>query len=300
MSEATFDVAPTTPRKRPLEEDAASETIEVSRSVSVRGEAIRDGSPAPSTSSSLTELTGSVDPGSAVKSTSSPAVKSAPTKKRKLGLFEAQAEKAAKQREKDEKARQKADEKARKEEEKARKDDEKRKAAEDKENARRARDLEKAEKQKAKDEEKQKKDHEKALKEAEKAQKEAEKRAKEAEKEAEKQRKEAEKLRKERVSSHITIINLRTDNMSSHKCDWDLSSSSQRLKTHHQALQIMSQRVLLADDLQSLVSIWRSPTFRLSSITILLTPSMRSTSYHFIFLNTRMWPQSTDISVVES
>ena len=196
MAEVTFNVASATPRKRSHDGNAVDlDETAVSRSVIKCSIAhitsSRQGSPAPSTASSLTDLTSTNDaPGSAVKSSASD---SKPSKKRKLGFIEAQAEKAAKQREKDEKARQKA-------EEKARKDDEKRLAAEEKQKVSREKDLEKAEKQKAKDEGKQKKEAEKALKDAQKAQKEAEKRAKDAEKEAEKNKKEAEKLKKERVS----------------------------------------------------------------------------------------------------
>ena len=201
MADVTFDVAPTTPRKRSREEAEGNDnelcegTIVVNTTLGDHV-ATRDTSPAPSTSSSLTELTTSIEPGSAVKSTHS-ATQSLPSKKRKLGFIEAQAEKAAKKQEKEDKAKQKA-------EEKMKKDEEKRKVAEEKEAAKLARELEKAEKQKIKDEEKEKRDAEKAMKDAEKGRKDAERRAKEAEKESEKLRKEADKLKKERVSSGIS------------------------------------------------------------------------------------------------
>jgi len=134
---------------------------------------VRCDSPAPSTASSLTEI-------STLASASRPQTAGEPpSKKRKLNFLEREAEKAAKQRDKDEKSRLKEEEKVRKEEEKARKDEEKRKAAEEKENAKRAKDLEKAEKQKAKEEREAKKEAEKQKKEAEKNQKEAEKLKKE-------------------------------------------------------------------------------------------------------------------------
>lgn len=208
MDEVTFNVTPATPQKR--NHDDFAELLQepvtslMSRSPTTdRKSTPRHGSPAPSTTSSLTELTTTNDASDSVLKSGGTSVKTPPAKKRKLGLVEAQAEKAKKQLAKEEKAKQKAEEKIRKEEEKAQKDDEKRRAAEEKENAKRAKELEKAEKQKVKDEEKQKKDAEKALRDAQKAQKEAEKREKEANKEAEKAKKEAEKLKKERVSPRI-------------------------------------------------------------------------------------------------
>lgn len=197
MADVTFAVTPATPQKRPYEEECiVPDQFAVGVPASHSGaagssSASRQGSPAPSSDSSLTELTASHDtPGSATKPSETPA-----SKKPKLTFIEKQAEKAAKQREKEEKARQKAEEKAeekaRKEEEKARKDEEKRRAAEEKEATKRAKDLEKAEKQKVKDEEKARKDAEKA--------------AKEKEKQAKEDEKERERLKKERVSLYIRI-----------------------------------------------------------------------------------------------
>lgn len=197
MAEVTFAVTPATPQKRPYEDDCIVVRQDIfndplSKSAAAGSYSVsRQGSPAPSTDSSLTELTASHDtPGSATKPSDTPAAK-----KRKLTFIEKQAEKAAKQREKEEKTRQKAEEKTRKEEEKARKDEEKRRAAEEKEAAKRAKDIEKAEKQKAKEEEKARKDEDKARKDAEKA-------AKGKEKQAKADEAEREKLKKERVSSH--------------------------------------------------------------------------------------------------
>lgn len=188
MADVTFAVTPATPQKRSYEGDSKSYSQDPTDLSATRSAAAvsvptsRQGSPAPSSDSSLTELTAShYTPGSAAKPSGTPAAK-----KRKLTFIEKQAEQAAKKREKEEKARQKAEEKARKDEEKTRKDEEKRLAAEEKEASRRAKDLEKAEKQKVKDEEKAKKDAEKAAKEKEKKDKEDEK--------------EREKLKKERVS----------------------------------------------------------------------------------------------------
>ncbi|KAK6372845.1 hypothetical protein LTR64_004764 [Lithohypha guttulata] len=181
MVDATFYVAPTTPLKRSYDDDTIvvnqDSAVLTNTAINEQDIAIRHASPAPSTSSSLTDLTASVDaPGSAIKSSQTPV-----TKRPKLSFAEKQAEKAAKQREKDEKARLKAEETARKEEEK-------RRLAEEKEISRRAKDLEKAEKQKVKD-------AGKALKDAQKAQKAAEKKQKDAEKEAERLRKERSQMR---------------------------------------------------------------------------------------------------------
>lgn len=211
MDEVKFSVIPATPQKRSHDVFAGNSEEYVATSATKSSTTDmkftpRQDSPAPSTMSSLTDLTTIHGAPDSVLKARNTHIKTPPTKKQKLGFVEAQAEKARKQQEKEEKARQRAEEKAKKEEEKAQKDEEKRRAAEEKENTKRAKDLERAEKQKVKEEEKQKKDADKALKDAEKAQKEAEKREKEAKKEAEKAKKEAEKLRKERVSSITSII----------------------------------------------------------------------------------------------
>jgi len=177
MADVTFDVAPTTPQKR-THDDCIVVNMETVATFKAKSSSTEQqstsprASPAPSSASSLTELTSTIDaPSSAVKQASfSTAVP--PAKKRKLGFIEKEAEKAAKAREKEEKARAKAEEKARKESEKQRKDEEKRKIAEEKESAKRAKELEKAEKQAALEAEKKEKDEKKKAKEAEKLKKE--------------------------------------------------------------------------------------------------------------------------------
>lgn len=152
-----------------IKTDSTSNTLSVSRS----------GSPAPSSISSLTELSSVAAP--RTTSVADGADPSAPpTKKRKLTFIEREAEKAAKRREKEERETARAEEKARKDEEKKQKLEEKRKQAEEKEAVKRVKELEKAEKQKVKDAEKQEKDAKKQEKDAEKARKEADKVKKDA------------------------------------------------------------------------------------------------------------------------
>lgn len=170
MAEVTFDVTPATPQKRPYEDEdctpLTSHNLANSAHKTSSDHTSRDVSPAPSSLSSLTELTNN-DVTTQLKSTTGPQAK-----KPKLTFQEKEAEKAARKREKEEKERVKAEEKVRKEEEKARKDEEKRKANEEKENAKRAKDLEKAKLAKEKEAKKQAEQQKKDAKEAEKLKKE--------------------------------------------------------------------------------------------------------------------------------
>lgn len=139
----------------------------------------RHGSPAPSTSSSLTELSNIPPPQLDAAGTLPP------KKRRKLNP----AEKAAAKNDKEEKSRLRA-------EVKARKDEEKRRLAEEKEAVKREKEVEKAERLRDKQEQDAEKSKKKAKREDEKKLKESERQMKEAEK----AQKEAEKLKKERVS----------------------------------------------------------------------------------------------------
>lgn len=167
MAEVTFNVTPATPRKRSYEDEEITETTAhpITNSVqraSISDHTSRDVSPAPSTTSSLTELTGTdVATPRAMKTASTGPV----AKKLKLTFLEKEAQKAALQKEKEDKLRAKA-------EEKAKKDEEKRKANEEKEAARRVKELKKAEKQKEKDAKKQAEQEKKDAAEAAKLKKE--------------------------------------------------------------------------------------------------------------------------------
>jgi uncharacterized membrane protein YqiK len=167
----------------------------------------RETSPAPSTISSLSELTATTPQPQLLPTTLTPVTANSgdsPTKKRKLTFAERQVEFAVQKVVKEEKAKVKAQEKAEKEEKKRQKDEEKRKKAEEKEAENRQKEMKKAEKdaEKAKkDAEKAKKDAEKAKKDAEKAEKQAAKDAERIRKEQEKMQKEQEKVKKERVCS---------------------------------------------------------------------------------------------------
>lgn len=158
MAEVTFNVTPATPQKRSyeeVEEDtniAAHINTHSTRETSNSYPNSRHASPAPSSASSLTELTstGLTTPRTKKATSVGPVAK-----KPKLSFLEKEAQKAALRKEKDDKLKAKAEEKARKEEEKAKKDEEKRKANEEKEAAKRIKEIERAEKQKEKDAKKQ-------------------------------------------------------------------------------------------------------------------------------------------------
>lgn len=171
MAEVTFDVTPATPQKRPHEDEQCtpltSQNLMNSAHKTSSDHTSRDVSPAPSSLSSLTELTNNDVTTTRIKTQPGPQAK-----KPKLTFQEKEAEKAARKREKEEKERVKAEEKARKDEDKARKDEEKRKANEEKENAKRARDLEKAKVAKEKEAKKQAEQQKKDAKEAERLKKE--------------------------------------------------------------------------------------------------------------------------------
>jgi chromatin assembly factor 1 subunit A len=187
----------------------------------------REASPAPSTISSLSELTATTPQPQLPPRALPPATANggeSPTKKRKLTFAERQVEFAVQKMVKDEKAKVKAQEKAEKEEKKRLRDEEKRKKAEEKEAENRQKEMKKAEK-----------DAEKAKKDAEKAEKQAAKDAERVKKEQEKMQKEQEKLKKERVRPSPNLYLMPTMLMSvGSNAAWSFfQSSSTSLNTAH-------------------------------------------------------------------